>query len=231
MLFEMTPQENQAVTITVWDASVRISHWALAVFFFLAYFTGEDEGFIFRVHLYVGYLILLIVVYRLAWGLIGSEHARFVNFIRPWPDVKNHLKSVLRFSPAAYIGHNPTGGWMIVLMLFTLILIAITGMMAAVGEGVTVPFFGWLPKFAAKAAEEVHEVAANAMMIMVGIHVIGVLAESLLSGENLIRSMINGQKFRPIGTSEGSRVGAWQAIFLAIIIAAFGVYLVARSRY
>ncbi len=227
----LNPQKNKTVAITVWDNSVRIGHWALAALFFVAFFTGEDEGFLFRIHLYVGYLILLIIIYRIAWGFIGSEHARFANFVRPWPDVKAHLKDALRLSPHAYLGHNPTGGWMIILMLITLILVIITGVMGAVGEGVSFPFFGGLPRYLSKAAEEIHEGAANMMMAMVGIHIIGVVAESLLSGENLIRSMIDGRKYRSTGMSDSWRVGTWRAIVLTALVAALGAYLVAETQF
>ena len=227
----MAIQDNEMLTTTVWDIPVRIGHWAITALFVVAYFTGEDEGLIFRVHLYTGYLILLIVLYRIAWGVIGGEHARFVNFIRPWADVKAHLESVLRLSPPACLGHNPTGGWMIILMLVTLILVVMTGMMAAVGESVSIPFFNGLPRYVAKAAEEVHEGAANVMMVMVGIHIIGVLVESLLSGENLIRSMINGRKYRPAGTPDSRRVGTWRAILLTVIVTALGAYLLVETQF
>jgi cytochrome b len=217
--------------ITVWDLQTRIGHWSLIVFFFLGYFSGEDEGLLFRIHVYTGYIILLIVLFRIAWGFAGSDHARFADFVCSWREVKAHLTSALRFSPRRWVGHNPTGGWMILAMLVTLMLTVLTGMIGAGAEGAYISFFHATPRSIAKASKEIHEGLANVMMILVIVHVLGVLAESLLTRENLIGSMISGRKKPANGGHDIRSAPLWRTIVLIAALAFLGGALVAQTRF
>ncbi|MCK7502352.1 MAG: cytochrome b/b6 domain-containing protein [Comamonadaceae bacterium] len=84
--------------------------------------------------------------------------------------------------PQHYVGHNPAGSWAI-----WLILLAWRVLSGASGYAVYNDFGGEL-------FEELHEGAANFMLAVIAVHVAGVLASSLLHGENLVKSMITGYK-------------------------------------
>lgn len=175
----------------VWGLPTRVFHWSLAVLVILNFLTGEDEGLLYA---YCGYLVGLSVLFRVAWGAIGTRHARFADFVKPWSETRAYVVRLLRLRPPRYVGHNPLGGYMILAMLGTLALIVLTGMMAARGEGTTIPLFGWTPHWLAEAADEVHEAAGDLMMVLAAVHVGGVLVDGLLTRENLIAAMITGRK-------------------------------------
>jgi cytochrome b len=152
----MTEQHSTAEK-KVWDLPTRIFHWTLAAFVITAILTGSDRGITFRIHTYLGYAIMVLILYRLAWGFLGGEYARFASFVQSGPAVRDYLKAVAKLSPPPYAGHNPAGGWMIILMLAVLVAICITGMVAAVAEGATVPFFADMTRRDARPFKELHE--------------------------------------------------------------------------
>lgn len=165
--------------ILVWDWPVRLGHWLMVAGFATAWLTSESETWRL-VHVIAGATVLAVATFRLPWGFIGSRYARFVDFVRGPTAVQDYLGSLLRLEPQHHAGHNPAGGWAIVLLLGLGILCGLTGWGAYndLGE--------WL--------EEVHEGLAVSMLVVVIVHLAGVLSGSLLHGENLVRAMLTGHK-------------------------------------
>jgi cytochrome b len=209
---------NTTESLKVWDLPTRVFHWMLALLVFANFFTGEDEGGLLVVHTYCGYLIGLLLIARVAWGVAGNRHARFADFLKPWSETRQYLRQLLRLSPPRYLGHNPLGGWMIVVMLVTLGLIVFTGMAAAVGEGVRIPFLHGLPHEVSEASKEIHEVAATVMMVLAGLHVTGVLVDWILTGENILKAMVTGRKTLAEGVAPAPAIGAWRGAMLAALV-------------
>jgi cytochrome b len=181
-------------SIRVWDPAVRIFHWALAGSFFFAYFT-EDE--LLTPHVWAGYLVGALVLFRLVWGLVGPRHARFSDFIRPPGETLAYLKDVIAFRARRYLGHNPAGGAMVVALIISLGLTTVTGLLVYGAEEMAGPLAGWLAPTShdtAEAFEELHELFANLTLALVVAHLAGVLLASLQHGENLVRSMFTGLK-------------------------------------
>ncbi len=188
---------EKAGEIKVWDLFVRVFHWMLVVGFFTAYLT-EDE--MLGLHVWAGYLVFSLVVLRIAWGVLGSAHARFGDFVYGPGQVLRYVKQVITFRAPRHIGHNPAGGAMIVLLLMSLVMISLSGMLLFGAENQTgllgdvAAAVGVTGEQGAEALEEVHEFFAHLTLVFVVIHVSGVLFESLLHGENLVRSMFTGRK-------------------------------------
>lgn len=185
---------NTEKEVRVWDIFVRFFHWALVLSFMLAYLSSEDEWL--GVHSFAGYTVLLLISLRLIWGLIGTRHARFSDFVKRPAEIKQYLKEVFLLRPKRYLGHNPAGGAMIVLMLITLLVTTLSGMATyAVEEGAG-PLAGWIAHESEswEVVEEVHEFFANFTLLLALLHVAGVLVESLLHRENLVRAMFTGKK-------------------------------------
>lgn len=166
--------------ILVWDWPVRIGHWLMVGGFVVAWLTGDSETFRL-VHVIAGATVLAVATFRLPWGFIGSRYARFVDFVRGPTAVKEYAESLLKLEPAHHVGHNPAGGWAIVLLL---------------GLGILTGLAGWATynDLGGDWLEELHEGLASAMLTMVFIHLIGVFSGSLLHGENLLRAMLTGRK-------------------------------------
>lgn len=167
-------------TVKVWDPFVRVFHWSLVALFIAAYATGEKWE---SAHIAIGYAIAGLLALRIIWGLVGSRHARFTDFVRGPRAVAAYLRDVVQLKAPRYLGHNPAGGAMIVALSLSLGFTCLTGYMMTMKA-----FWG------AKWIEEVHEVFAHGTVGLIALHVLGVLASSLLHGENLVRSMFTGHK-------------------------------------
>jgi len=122
----------ESKTVRVWDLPVRVFHWSLVILFTLAYFTGDEEN---QLHIYSGYAVLGLVLFRILWGFIGTRYARFADFIYKPGSVIEYLKRLKSSSPQRYIGHTPPGGWMILALLASLLLTSVTGLQVYGLEG------------------------------------------------------------------------------------------------
>jgi len=186
--------EKSPTLVKVWDPLVRYFHWGLVMAFFIAYITEED---FLVIHSYAGYAVLGLLLIRIIWGFIGTRHARFRDFIYSSKDIKQFVGNTLRFKAKRYIGHNPAGGAMILLMIVSLLLTTITGIVVYGAEeqaGPLASFFTQSHSFWGEAFEEIHEFFANFTLFLVFIHVVGVIIESFIHRENLVKSMIDGIK-------------------------------------
>lgn len=112
-------------TVKVWDPFVRIGHWTLVIAFFTAYLT-EDE--FMTQHIWAGYVVAGVVLFRIFWGLVGSEHARFKDFIYSPSTIFAYLKSLVQRNPKHYLGHNPAGGIMVIALLASLCVTVYSGL-------------------------------------------------------------------------------------------------------
>jgi len=218
--------------IAVWDLATRIVHWLLVAAVALAYLmsSGRPAGTTFLIHVAAGYLVVLLLLFRLAWGFVGGEHARFRDFVRGPRAAFDYAKALLAGAAPRFIGHNPAGSAMIVLLLATLALLVATGLLA---EGITGgggPLSGVLPPAAARMVGEVHQLLGNAILMLAGIHVAGVAVESLLHRENLAAAMITGRKpARRREDADAGRVPAWRALLLLALLAAIGAAMAAAT--
>lgn len=169
------------VKILVWDLPVRLGHWLLVACFALAWLTGESEEWRL-VHVFAGAAMVGIALFRIVWGLVGSRYALFADFVRRPPKALSYLKSLLTPKPEHHTGHNPAGGYAIVLLLGLILLSGASG---------------WLnyQEIGGEWLEELHEVAVHAMLLVVAIHLGGVIVGGWAHRENLVRPMITGTKF------------------------------------
>lgn len=184
---------NNSHEIKVWDPMVRIFHWSLVTLFIVTFAT-EDE--LMTVHAYAGYGIMGLLLFRLVWGMVGSPHARFSDFVRPPREALAYLKDMAALRAKRYLGHNPAGGIMIVALLISLLLTTLTGLAAygTEGSGPLAMLLAGLGESGEEVFEEVHEFFANFTLFLVVIHVAGVILGSILHNENLVRAMFTGKK-------------------------------------
>lgn len=196
--------------ILVWDAPVRVVHWLMVLCFAGAYLSSESERWRL-VHVSLGYTMAALVGFRLVWGLVGTRHARFANFVRGPLAVARYLGSLLRGQPEHHVGHNPAGAWAIVALL-------------ALAAGVTATGWAHYNELGGDWLAEAHELAANAMLLTVGVHVAGVVLSSWLHRENLVRAMLTGRK---TGRPEDGihRAGYAVAVLLLAAVLVFGWWL------
>ena len=179
--------------VRVWDPFVRIFHWSLVLTFTIAWLSGEELEVL---HINAGYAVLGLVLLRIVWGFIGTHHARFRDFIYPPAEVKGFLRDTLMQRARRYLGHNPAGGAMIILMLMSLVITTVTGIAYyGIEDGAgPLAMLAGMPEAGEEMLEEVHEFFANLMVLLVVVHVIGVIFESQFHHESLIRAMLTGRK-------------------------------------
>jgi cytochrome b len=187
----MDQQHQTRATVRAWDPLIRIFHWSLVFFFFLAYITEDDW---LAIHTQAGYAVLMLIAFRLFWGFFGPERARFFNFIKSPATVISHLKGMLSFKVTHYLGHNPVAAVMVVALLTSIVLVSITGLATLASEGQGPLANTFFASWRSDWMEEVHEFFANFTLFLVFAHVAGVFVSSLLEGENLARAMITGRK-------------------------------------
>ena len=178
--------------VLVWDSFVRIVHWSIVILIPLAWWTYEVDQM--APHRLIGYGVLALMAFRLFWGFAGSHAARFVNFLHGPRKVAAYL-----FARAPHhVGHNPLGGWSVVLLLSLLCVQPLLGLFAADREGLdSGPFAGLVSDDRAQWAERLHADLFYALLALVTLHVlaIGVYA---LRGKNLLLPMLSGRAKVPL---------------------------------
>ncbi len=181
---------NTENTTKVWDLPLRIFHWLLVCAFLIAYITEDD---FLTLHVWAGYVIAGLLVFRLLWGFIGGKYARFTNFLCSPSTAIAYFKDSLVYKARRYIGHNPAGAIMIVLLLVSLLLTTVTGL-AVYGAEENAGPLAIIGMENEGLWEEAHELFANLTVVFVFIHIIGVVFESYLHKENLSKAMLTGYK-------------------------------------
>jgi cytochrome b len=202
------PASTAPAKVLVWDMPVRLFHWLMALSFFGAYISAESERWRL-LHVTLGYTLAGLVAFRLVWGLVGTRHARFSDFVRGPRAIARYLSAIVAGRPEHHVGHNPAGALAIVAMLGLSAVITGSGwaLYNDLGAG------EWL--------EETHELVANMMMAVVAVHVAGVALASWMHRENLIGAMFTGRK--PATPDEGIR-SAWHAVAVLMLVAVLGFW-------
>ena len=209
----MNSTETEITSVKVWDWPVRVFHWTLAASVIGAYVTGESEDFE-RLHHTLGWVAAGLIAFRVVWGLVGTRYARFNEFIRGPAQVWAYIKSLRSGQPQHFVGHNPVGAVAVILLMALVALSVYTGWLA-------------LAEDAAEWLEEAHEIAANTLITVVLVHVIGVLWSSRTHGENLLKAMLTGRKTALI---EAGIHRNWGVLGLAMLMAvAWFVFLELRA--
>jgi cytochrome b len=164
----------------VWDAPVRLLHWALAASIVAAWLTRHNTG---PAHEYIGYGAAAIVLARLTWGWCGNRYARFAQFVRGPAITWQYLRAVLAGRAARHLGHNPLGGAMVVALLSCVALTALSGWATTTD---LLWGYAWPVRL--------HEALAWLLVGLIALHIAGVLLTSWQHRENLVAAMVNGDK-------------------------------------
>jgi len=182
--------------IRIWDLPTRLFHWLLVVAFILAWLSQGDDRYL-DIHVFSGYLFLGLLGFRLIWGIIGSHYARFYHFAYGWRDVWDYLKTLLTKQRQHFLGHNPAGSWAVFVILGLGLIVSLTGLLTLGGEERHGPFAGMIGFAYGDWFHQWHDIMAWLMLGLIGIHLLGVVVESGLHRENLVKAMITGFKIPP----------------------------------
>ena len=185
-------------TVKVWDVAVRIFHWLLVLLIVASWATGQAKGNWMTWHMYSGYAILTLILFRIAWGFVGSTHARFSSFIYGPSRVFDYVFGRRpRLKSATYLGHNALGGWMVLALLVCLLVQAGTGLFANDDIVTDGPLVKWISKDLSDRMTGLHHVGFNVLLVLAALHIGGALFYLLVKRDNLIVPMFTGTKKVP----------------------------------
>jgi len=199
----------------LWDLPTRIFHWAIVICLPLSWWSAENENY--ELHQWLGYTVIVLVVSRVLWGFAGSRHSRFADFLVG----PRRVAAYLRGLEAAGAGHNPLGGWSVLVLLALLLLQAISGLF----NSDDVLFSG--PLYYAANSEWrdimglVHEVAFDALLAFVGLHILAVVYHQYWRKAPLLQAMMRGSA--PGRSGQEAPVPLWRALLIASL-AAFALW-------
>lgn len=220
--------DTRASSVYVWDVWVRLCHWGVAAAVALAVFSAE-QGMAWRqVHAWSGYTVVVLVTFRLLWGIWGSETARFSQFLAGPTRVINYLRQ-WRQSKGVHTGHNPLGGWASVLLLMVLFFQAGSGLFATDDILFSGPFNPWVNSGTADLFTSMHNKLSNVVIALVIVHLAALSTYRLWRGDRLVKPMITGYKDN--GPHQPQMAPAGRALaLLAGVIGGFMLLLRAASN-
>ncbi len=213
-------------SVTVWDLPTRLFHWALVLLVLTSW--GSVQLNWMGLHFLSGYSIAALLLFRLGWGFIGSDTARFAKFLRGPSAAFRHLAELPRREPDHEVGHNAAGGWMVCVMLLLLLVQVGTGLSA----NDDVMLEGPLAKYAGKALSDrlsvIHSFNFNLIEAAILLHVAAILTYAVLKRHNLVRPMVTGRKWLPADFAPPALAHPLRAVALlaaAVAVVALAVNL------
>ena len=180
--------------VRVWDIPTRLFHWSVVVLLCVSWFSA-DQGYM-RVHLVSGLTLLSLLLFRLAWGLVGSTTARFSNFLHPPRRVMGYLKGLAGGDRIFYAGHNPAGGLMVLALIVVLLAQVTTGLFANDGVRFSGPLALLVSEETSSLITGIHGLIFDVILILVWCHMVAVGFYLLVKGDNLVWPMVTGKKHR-----------------------------------
>jgi len=206
-------------SVRIWDLPTRLFHWALVVLIAMQYATGEFHLLDMRWHFWFGYATLALIAFRVLWGLFGSQTSRFAGFVRAPRVVLAYVKEQFSTNPQHSIGHNPLGGWSVLILLACIAVQIATGLFASDDIDTDGPLVDLVSRRTVKLMTRWHDWNQNLLLLLIALHVIAVLMHLLLRRDDLIVPMITGRKRVPTAQPLRFKSG-WVALRLFALCAA-----------
>lgn len=180
----------------VWDAPTRLFHWAVVLLVAFSYLAVEMDWM--KWHYLSGYTLLALLLFRVAWGFVGSETSRFQQFLRSPAEGLRHLASFRgQREPDTEIGHNAAGGWMVLALLAVLLVQVGTGLFARSDGGGGGPLNGHLSRKAGEWVAGLHAFSFNVVLGLTAVHILAIIAYAVVKRHDLVRAMVTGKKRLP----------------------------------
>lgn len=205
-----TAAKGRMLPLKVWDLPTRVFHWTLVLLVAGAWLTVETGRM--EWHAWIGQAILTLVVYRIIWGIVGSETVQFWNFIRGPKAIFAYAKGLIIGQHREPVGHNPLGACMIVALLLLLAVQASLGLTANDDIFFEGPLFNLVGKDWSDRLTGIHQLLFNIILAAVIIHVVAVVLYLAVKRENLIGAMITGVKWWPEPLPQIRMTPVWLAL-------------------
>jgi len=201
----------------IWSIPTRVFHWLFASTILLAFLTAQED-YLLNYHAIIGYVILIILIFRIVWGLIGPKYSKFKDFPLSIEKAKDFTKNIFD-TKQVYIGHNPMASFVIVAMLITTLIVILTGILTlGIQEGKGVLSFLNNSYFKSmELLKNIHEFFSNLFLTLIVIHLFGVLSDKILhSKHGILKSIFSG--YKNTKKNESIKLNNFQKIFSLIMI-------------
>jgi len=208
----------KSTVVKAWDLPLRLFHWTLLLLFVIAYATGSRVQY-YALHQAAGVALFGLLIFRVIWGFAGSQAARFSSFLKGPRAALAHVRGLLRGRAESLPGHNPLGGWGVVVMLALLLIEAVSGLFSSTFDYAG-PLAGLVPDEWADRMAAIHAINLDLLLGMIGLHLLGVAITSILGRENLVASMVHGRKHLSAAAVAPSQRGTAARAVIALIAAA-----------
>lgn len=204
----------------VWDMYIRLFHWLLVALLTFSWWSGEQHEM--EWHRLSGYAILFLLVFRIYWGFVGSSTARFGQFVRSPRSAFTYLQTLRTPPYRATAGHNPVGGWSVLLMIVSLIAMVTAGLFAVDVDGLeSGPLADYVSFDQGRLAADLHGLLFNLLLTLIALHIAAILYYLLRLRHNLIGPMIHGRNTISVEDATDLPVGSpWKALVGVLVAAA-----------
>lgn len=210
--------------ILVWDWPTRLFHWLAVVLVCVCYVTWRLNWMDW--HAWAGETVLALVIFRLLWGLFGSDTARFRNFVAAPAAVMAHLARLFRRDPDRQVGHNPAGGWMVLLLLALLLGETLSGVYVLNDVADVGPLTPMSPAPLANFITDLHLALWYALLAAVALHILAIAVYEAVRRQRLLLPMLTGRKMLPDDIAAPRIAGSALALSL-LAASAFATALLA----
>ena len=198
--------------VRVWDLPTRLFHWSLAILVAFSFTTGKIGGAWMAWHLRSGYTILALVLFRIVWGFVGSDTARFTRFLHGPRAALAHGREVLARRHAPAPGHTPLGGWMIVAMLAAAAFQASTGLFSDDEIATQGPLAVKVSDAMVSRMTSLHSIGQWIMVALVVLHVAAIAWYRWAMDARLVGPMVTGWSTLPASRQPPRMTPAWIAL-------------------
>ncbi|MFZ5843062.1 MAG: cytochrome b/b6 domain-containing protein [Pseudomonadota bacterium] len=225
--------------IKIWDIGIRLFHWSLVLLIPASWLLVEESDAISEWanargwylepivwHARLGFIVLGLLVFRLLWGVLGSDTARFRHFVRSPRTVLAYLRKLLAPSSAdaPSIGHNPAGGWMVVVLLALLLAQTLSGLFNYDDISFEAPFYSLVGEDISDALHDWHELNFDLLLVAIALHIAAIIFYALVKKERLVPPMITGTRI--VATDAAPMmVGGWRLLICLLLGAATSWWL------
>ena len=215
-----------SLMMRVWDAPTRLFHWTIVALVIFSYVSSKNDWI--QLHFLSGYAMISMLLFRLVWGIVGSETSRFGHFLRSPLHALHHVATFTRREPDTEIGHNAAGGWMVLVMLLALAAQAGTGLFSGDPmDGASGPLEHLVSASTNKTLTKLHVFNFNIILGLVALHILAVLAYAAVKRHDLVRPMITGKKRLPANMRQ-PRFASPVLALLVLAVAAACVWALVR---
>ena len=197
----------------IWDLPVRLFHWMLVALIAFSWWSAENDAI--ELHLWSGYAILTLIIFRVLWGLVGSSTARWGTLFHTPSRIIDYVRNSAAWKA---IGHSPLGALSVLAMLIVLKVQIATGLLNADDDGLVNGSLSHLvSEDAAEVAHDLHEILFNVLLALIALHVAAIILY-WLRGKNLLGPMVSGHGELPEG-AEPMRPGKWWMALACLVVA------------